>query len=1436
MKAFFVALLKHGGTDFRLTLSDENNRELSHATIGDENLQHLLQETETRYEDKDNPDLKELGQTLFQFLEANLQFRHHVLSDFEACVYFQTDKSLNHLPWEILHNGSEFLAHSDDVDYIPIRYSSDSNRSTTKTQNRPLHVLFMASSPEDVEPVLNYEQEEANILQATRQHPLTLHVEESGSLDGLKERLVRAKKDYYDVIHITGHADVEKDTPVFLLENEFGQCQKESSKNIVNAFNKARYFPSALFLSGCKTAQAVKQGALPSMAQTLADRGIASVIGWAKPVYDHEATQAAEIFYDQLATGSSVIQATFQVRNHMMENNMTHWHLLRCYGRPDSHQPLVTEIDHENRKIEPIQAPSREYFDSQNQIRVCHPEDYIGHRRLLQRCLKLLKTLPPCPQALLLHGAGGLGKSSTVLKLLHRFPDIKALVIVGELNEKRLINVLDAEFPNEQASKILTNTDISLSYRLRQFFIQHPKTYIVLDDFEQNIIFNDKGKPQTPITFTPNSLNTISSLMEGIRDSGMPAKLLITSRYEPPKPQGVEWESHLMSGLQGADFDKKRNRLTHTNDESLGNSGLGADKTEAKQILQRISAGNPRLLERLDALFSEQDKDNETLIKRLEKTEAAYREELVLEELYLSLPSDQRRLLAACSVYQILVPQQAIDALKEDFMSQTYPAAERLGLVEQAHRGKSIYEQCSPLLRPYVTAELSKEQWQQVQQNALNYAFKHWFEQQEETSEPYLKEIFRLALLCQDETRLSEITDVIASMMIEQYRHHEANQICEQALIISNDWKIHHRAAVAKQHLALDGVSEHYKSATLGIMNTGELSQPSQLKPRQLNLLYDYCQALKQQGDLDTSFKLLESILIPAYTALDDEREIAVMNGSLADILYDRGELDEALRIRKEEQIPVYERLKDVRSKAVTMGKIADILYARGELDEALRIRKEEQIPVFERLKDVRERALTMGKIADILFARGEWDEALRIRKEEQIPVYERLKDVRERAVTMGQIADILYARGELDEALRIRQHEEIPVYERLKDVRSKAVTMGKIADILYARGELDEALRIRQHEEIPVYERLKEVRERAVTVGKIADILYARGELDEALRILKEEQIPVYERLKDARSKAVTMGKIADILYARGELDEALRIRQHEEIPVYERLKEVRSKAVTMGQIADILYARGELDEALRIRKEEQIPVFERLKEVRSKAVTMGKIADILYARGELDEALRIRQHEEIPVYERLKEVRSKAVTMGKIADILYARGELDEALRIRQHEEIPVYERLKDVRSKAVTMGQIADILYARGELDEALRIRKEEQIPVFERLKDVRERAFTMGKIADILYARGELDEALRIRREEEIPVYERLGDVRSRLITQVKIAQILHQIDSKANHQKIHELMFSALNAALQMKIPEAETIMGMMLDMDLLPKELLEQVEKESEKD
>ncbi len=258
---------------------------------------------------------------------------------------------------------------------------------------------------------------------------------------------------------------------------------------------------------------------------------------------------------------------------------------------------------------------------------------------------------------------------------------------------------------------------------------------------------------------------------------------------------------------------------------------------------------------------------------------------------------------------------------------------------------------------------------------------------------------------------------------------------------------------------------------------------------------------------------------------------------------------------------------------------------------------------------------------------------------------------------------------------------------------------------------------------------------------------------------------------------------------------------------------RDTRLKAQLYWAMTHMALQESDSEKALLMARSAE-EIFASVGALGSLATIHSLIADIMRLRGELDEAMRILREKVLPFFEQNGVMRESAVTHGKIADILQLRGDMEEALRIRRQEEIPVYELLGDVRERAVAQGKIADILVVRGEWDEAIRIRREEQIPVYVRLGEVREHAITQGQIADILQARGELEEALRIHREEVLPVFERLGDLRSLLVERANLAFTLSRRGHHEDRPEIHTLLTQALADAERLRLPEAQTIRGL----------------------
>ena len=242
----------------------------------------------------------------------------------------------------------------------------------------------MATSPENVHPELNFEAEETSILEATERLPLHLVVEESGNLKELSFLMNDYGEAYFDVVHLSGHAKPN----CFITEDEFGQKHEANAEELFNTFQFE--VPPLLFLSGCHTGRAREKGSVPSLAESLVKRGFPAVLGWARPVLDYSATQAATHLYHALSRGVSVPKAIQSTISNLLKNQKEYpgWHLLRLYINGSSPKNLIEKVRHTKPDINLAQ----EFLDPlTEQVKVPSRKNFIGRRRSIQHCLRVLK-------------------------------------------------------------------------------------------------------------------------------------------------------------------------------------------------------------------------------------------------------------------------------------------------------------------------------------------------------------------------------------------------------------------------------------------------------------------------------------------------------------------------------------------------------------------------------------------------------------------------------------------------------------------------------------------------------------------------------------------------------------------------------------------------------------------------------------------------------------------------------------------------------------------------------------------------------------------------------------------------------------------------------------------------------------------------------------
>ncbi|MCG6138786.1 MAG: CHAT domain-containing protein [Nostoc sp. LLA-1] len=663
-------------------------------------LGSLINLCEEKYYSQQNDDtaqLRDIGCQLYSWLDGKEGWLRQALNaENHGTIYLdliQTSEAqdlnpqtqnvalgLAHLPWELLHNGTVFL-HK----LLPVRAVKQQNNPVIPQQNRPLRLLFMATSPEHpgIAP-LQFEQEEANILKATQEQPLALIVEESGSVAELGNLVQSYPADYFDVFHLTGHGviytvskfgrylppgrKIQDYTPCFITEDEVGGVQFTTIDDLAKAFRER--FPRVVFLSGCHTGQLANSGTVPSMAQALVKAGVGVVLGWARPVFDRTGIIAAQALYQALATGATVEDAVKTAQQEMITQECSDWHLLRIYRDTRQIQELVTPLLTRKREKLKFTPPESEFLDENNIVKVASGGEFVGRRKALQRGMLALRATSD-HIGVFLAGMGGLGKSSLAARLCRRVqsqrPNFQRVVLIGPVNEVGLINKLASKYERFAGVPALLNQPgISFKGRLQNFFeaieeTQDQPLLLVLDDFEQNI-------PQGNIAdgslrMTAEAYEVLAALCAALAENQAESRLIVTCRYlneDTLPPHRLHLES--LQGMGEADINKIYWQLDQ--DVRL---------QVRKQRLLKISDGNPRLLKWLVEIVQLPDLETDELLTKLEGVQLKFREDILAEILLNALEDEEKKFLARLSVFRLPVTEEIIKNLSPTPLLVGYP-------------------------------------------------------------------------------------------------------------------------------------------------------------------------------------------------------------------------------------------------------------------------------------------------------------------------------------------------------------------------------------------------------------------------------------------------------------------------------------------------------------------------------------------------------------------------------------------------------------------------------------------------------------------------------------------------------------------------------------------------------------------------------------------
>ena len=1318
---FYLKQTQDNYVELRYFESNPNNYQSRRLPL--QQIADLIQLAERDYYTPLPEDYVKTGTKLFNWLDGNDRFLQQLLDKQRGkpvVLALSTSGNIAHLPWELLHNGKCFLVETKPG-IIPVRWmSSDTvNKLSIKPQpeNRALQMLFMAASPLSVKPVLDFEKEEASILTATARQPLTLTVEESGCLEELGYLVgdygKEDDKQYFDVLHLTGHATIKDDgIPAFITESATGEAVESTADDIATELQFQ--LPKLIFLSGCRTAQAGNSGAVPSMAESLLNAGATSVLGWGQKVLDTDATAAAAALYQALSSGKLLSESLALTYQALIKNNARDWHLLRLYVADTLPGNLVTSLRTRGRKPAPPRSFNAEFLDAAGKVKVPTRESFVGRRRQLQRCLRSL-TLPLLTSpyqgeeiphltspyqgegiigriGVLIHGMGGLGKSSLAARLCDRLTNFQRVVWVGAIDEASLVKGLTEKLDSKELRETLQNPDEELKFRLKRVFNSLQETgdnpfLLVLDDFEANLEPRNDSYILQPV-----AEKVLSALVWAINATDKFQRIIITCRYDFESSYLQQFYKQPLEGMHGADLRKKLNSLAAFKEASQVDETLQAKA-------QRLADGNPRLLEWLDKLLlSHRDlpTDNVTTViatqgsnpKHLNKVDIAaildkladdsieLREQVLASELLQQMDDTMREMLQLGLVFELPVPREALESVCDIADLGNYiDKAVALGLLEVSPDKSLRVPRILPLDKTTVIATTGSIR--EIFEIAARVLYKLWWEDKETSTEEQVLEIHRLALLGRETEIAAEFANFLGNRWKNQSRFREAVKLCQSTLDITKDYRVLHSLARSEAELGnVELAEQHYQQAL-------ELC-PQEDETEKASIIHNLAGIYAQQGDVSQAINLYQQSLELDERIGDVQGKAASLH-QLAGIYAQQGDVSQAINLYQQ-SLELYERIGNVQGKAASLHQLAGIYAQQGDVSQAINL-YQQSLELYERIGNVQGKAASLHQLAGIYAQQGDVSQAINL-YQQSLELKERIGNVQGKAASLHQLAGIYAQQGDVSQAINLYQ-QSLELYERIGNVQGKAASLHQLAGIYAQQGDVSQAINLYQ-QSLELDERIGDVQGKAASLHQLAGIYAQQGDVSQAIN-LYQQSLELYERIGDVQGKAASLHQLAGIYAQQGDVSQAINLYQ-QSLELYERIGDVQGKAASLHQLAGIYAQQGDVSQAINLYQQ-SLELYERIGNVQGKAASLHQLAGIYAQQGDVSQAINLYQ-QSLELKERIGNVQGKAASLHQLAGIYAQQGDVSQAINLYQ-QSLELYERIGNVQGKAMTLANLGQLL---------------------------------------------------------------------------------------------------------------------------------------------
>lgn len=275
--------------------------------------------------------LSEIGQRLFNFVLPEERMRQafsewRKQSTSRSLVIISDGRRAHGLPWELLHDGTDFLVTGTPPNVPIVRAVTRTTPSieTLQLEAPELRVLLIVARPTDtsfVDPRIVAREIVDEIASKPTNARVVLEFLRPPTLDALKRRLANREHPVH-IVHFDGHGRNTQGGPELVFETPEGRTDCISAAKLADTIRGTGVY--AIVLTACKSASTDRLGIVEGIPAALLEGGVKIVVAMSHVLLASTAALYSESLYRQVATGKPFVLAHHEASKSLARNRARH--------------------------------------------------------------------------------------------------------------------------------------------------------------------------------------------------------------------------------------------------------------------------------------------------------------------------------------------------------------------------------------------------------------------------------------------------------------------------------------------------------------------------------------------------------------------------------------------------------------------------------------------------------------------------------------------------------------------------------------------------------------------------------------------------------------------------------------------------------------------------------------------------------------------------------------------------------------------------------------------------------------------------------------------------------------------------------------------------------------------------------------------------------